>query len=383
MSYIDPHDVLTLSALLMALTWLGFVTDASRIGKALPGVVCILVCGSLLANFRIVPFSSGAADFVGQYIVPAAIPLLMIKADLRRIFIESGRVMLAFAAACVGIVAGVVAGFYLLQPWHVSSQVAGFYTGGFIGGTISMIAVGNAVKMTADDISVATGASMIPSILGLMALISLPNLRLIRRLLPCRLDPGAQREDPGTRLTAQPPRFQLTHITGALALSLSICALARLVEYGVGTYAGHDQRPYNILYVTSLTIVVANLFPRPLHALRGEFELGMIFMYMFFAVIGMGTNLTTFLDHAVSLFFYVVFLLAVGIAVTFALCKLLKLDLSEAITGCGAAIVGPAATVALVAGKGWSSMISPAVMTGIFCHIAGNFIGITVATLLS
>jgi uncharacterized membrane protein len=92
--------------------------------------------------------------------------------------------------------------------------------------------------------------------------------------------------------------------------------------------------------------------------------------------------MTTFLDHAVSLFFYVIILLAVGIAVTMALSKILKLDLSEAVTGCGAAIVGPAATVAVVAGKGWNSMVSPAVMTGIFCHIAGNFIGITVATLL-
>ncbi len=376
---IDPHDVLTLSAVLLLLTWLGFVMDASRFGRALPGVVCILVAGALLSNFRITPFSSDVGDFVGRYIVPAAIPMLMIKADLKKIFIESGRVMVAFAAACVGIVAGVVAGFYLLQPWHVSAKIAGFYTGGFIGGTISMIAVGNAVKMTADEIAVATGASMIPSILGLMTLVSLPNLRLVRRHLPCKLDG----EGVVACVKTQVPAFQLTHITGALALSLSICAVARLVEAAVASFVGHDQAQYNILYVTTVTIVVANLFPRRLQALRGEFELGMIFMYMFFAVIGLGTNMTTFLDHAVSLFFYVIILLAVGIAVTFMLAKVLKLDLSEAVTGCGAAIVGPAATVAVVAGKGWSSMVSPAVMTGIFCHVAGNFIGITVATLLS
>jgi uncharacterized membrane protein len=64
------------------------------------------------------------------------------------------------------------------------------------------------------------------------------------------------------------------------------------------------------------------------------------------------------------------------------LSRVLKLDLTEAVTGLGAAIVGPVATVAVVAGKGWHSMVSPAVMTGIFCHIVGNFIGITVATLL-
>ena len=105
-------------------------------------------------------------------------------------------------------------------------------------------------------------------------------------------------------------------------------------------------------------------------------------MYMFFAVIGLGTNITSFLDNALSLFFYVLFLLGIGIVATLLLARLLRLDIAEAITGLGAAIVGPAATVAVVAGKGWHSMISPAVMTGIFCHVAGNFIGITVATLL-
>jgi uncharacterized membrane protein len=382
LSYIDPHDVLTLCAVLLLLTWIGFVTDASRIGRALPGVVCILVSGALLSNFRITPFSSSVADFVGQYIVPAAIPLLMIKADLKKIFVESGRVMVAFAAACVGIVAGVLAGFYLLQPWHVGAKVAGFYAGGFIGGTISMIAVGNAVQMTADEISVATGASMIPSILGLMVLISLPNIPLIRRHLPCRLDGIPIDGAIAVPAAVQPSELRLTHITGALALSLGICAISRLIEHVVSPYIGHDQSQYNILYVTTVTIVVANLFPRQLRALRGEFELGMIFMYMFFAVIGLGTDVTSFLAHAVSLFFYVIILLTVGIAVTMVLSKLLKLDLSEAVTGCGAAIVGPAATVAVVAGKGWHSMVSPAVMTGIFCHVAGNFIGITVATLL-
>jgi len=72
----------------------------------------------------------------------------------------------------------------------------------------------------------------------------------------------------------------------------------------------------------------------------------------------------------------------VGIVVAMMLSRALKLDLQEALTGCGSAIVGPAATVAVVAGKGWQSMVSPAVMIGIFCHIVGNFVGIAIATML-
>ena len=96
LSYIDAHDVLTLTAVLAALTWFGFLVDASRLGKVLPGVACILLAGVVLSNLHITPFSSGVSDFVGQYVVAAAIPLLMIKADLKKIFLESGRVMVGF-----------------------------------------------------------------------------------------------------------------------------------------------------------------------------------------------------------------------------------------------------------------------------------------------
>ncbi|HVN43857.1 MAG TPA: DUF819 family protein [Steroidobacteraceae bacterium] len=382
MTLIQPNDVLSLTAILFSLAWLGFLADGSRFGKTIPGVLCILVLGLLLSNTHVTPFSSPVGAFVNDYLVPAAIPLLMIKADLKRIFVESGRVMIGFAAACVGIVVGVLVGYFLLQPWHVQPKVAGFYAGAFIGGTISMVAVANALRMSASEFAAATGASMIPSVMGLMALIALPTLSVVRRFIPGREPERPGGDGAGAAALSGPPSLQLTHISGALALAFVICACARALGSLIGRLSGHDQSQYTILYVTALTVVVANLFPARLSRLKGEFELGMLFMYLFFGVIGLGTNITAFLDNAVSLFFYVIILLGVGIVICMLLSKLLKLDVAEAVTGCGAAIVGPAATVAVVAGKGWYSMISPAVMTGIFCHIVGNFVGLSVAALL-
>jgi uncharacterized membrane protein len=371
-----------MTAIVVFLTWLGFLVDVSRVGRAIPGVVFILTGGALLSNLGITPYSSPVSDFISEYVVAAAIPLLMLKADLKKVFLESGKVMIGFGAACIGIVAGVLVGYFVLAPWHVGAKVAGFYAGAFIGGTISMIAVGNAVQMTPAEIAAATGASMIPSVLGLMALVAVPNLKIVQRHLPCRLTEDAGRGSNPIPPAAVVAEFHLTHVTGALALTFGICALARVVERLAAGFLAHDQSHYNILYVTTLTVLIANIFPRQLRKLRGEFELGMIFMYMFLAMIGLGTNVTSFLSNAISLFFYVIILLGVGIVLTLVLCKLLRLDLSEAVTGCGAAIVGPAATVAVVAGKGWYSMVSPAVMTGIFCHIVGNFVGISIAAIL-
>lgn len=386
MTVVDPSDVLAMTSVVLTLAWLGFLVDGWRIGRYVPGVVVVLVLGLVLTNTSLVPFESVVTGFIGQYVVAAAIPLLMIKADLKRIFVESGRVMIGFAAACVGIVVGVLVGYFVLQPWDVTADVAGYYAGAFIGGTISMVAVGNALQMTASEMSAATGASMIPSVMGLMALVAVPTLPLVRRFFPpvreeVGGDPGGANSSVVNSLTAI-PELRPTHVAGALALAFGICWVSKLIEGAIGRALGHDQAQYHILYVTVLTVVVANVFPRQLQRLKGEFELGMICMYLFFAMIGLGTNITSFLDHAVSLFFYVILLLAVGIVVSLVLSRLLRLTLPEAVTGCGAAIVGPVATVAVVAGKGWHSMISPAVMTGIFCHIVGNFVGISVAALL-
>jgi len=380
MAYIHPDNVLVLSAILLVLAWIGFMADASRLGKVVPGVLCILVLGMVFSNLRIAPFASSVGDFVSRYLVAAAIPLLMIKADLKRIFVESGRVMLGFVAACVGSITGVIVGFFLLHPWHIPPSIAGTYAAAWIGGTISMVAVANTLKVSAADFAAATSASMIPSVLGLMILIALPSMSWVRCHFACAVETeGAA----GTASSAQePPALHLTHVAGALALSFCIVALARLAAEEVGRWVGHPQDEYVLLYVTALTVLVANVAPGPLHRLRGDFELGMLFMYLFFGVIGMGTNLTAFLAHAVSLFFFCILMIVVGVAVSMLLSKAMRLNVAEAVTGLGSAIVGPAATVAVVAGKGWYSMVSPAVMIGIFCHVVGTFVGIGVATLL-
>ena len=49
-----------------------------------------------------------------------------------------------------------------------------------------MIAVGNALQMTPEEIPAATGASKIPTC-SLTALVAIPNLRIVRRHPPYRL----------------------------------------------------------------------------------------------------------------------------------------------------------------------------------------------------
>jgi uncharacterized membrane protein len=231
--------------------------------------------------------------------------------------------------------------------------------------------------MTEAEFTTAISASSFVSILALMMLIAIPSVRWIVKFVPLStVDTLASHEKEALQEEKR-PRVRLRHITGVLTLSFGICA----VSSAIGDFTGYTQ--YNILYVTVLTILVANLFPKTMAELEGEFELGMIFMYLFFAMVGSSTNFTGFAGEAFTLFIYGMLIIFIHITIVLVAAKLLKVDLAEAVVASGAALVGPAVTAAIAISQGWRTLVTPAIMVGIFGYVIGTFIGVAVSGLLS
>ena len=372
---IADDNVFALGAVLFGLAWLGFWIDTHPIGRKTSGVVWVLAAGMLLSNTGLIPLASPAYDFVGGSLVPLAIPLLLLKGDLRKIFRESGGVMISFCIAASATVAGVMVGFFLLDLGEIGPKVAGVYTGGWIGGAVNFLAVSKAVEMTPSEFSVAISASSVVSITALLLLIVIPSVKFITRYFP-----AYQSEHPAildVQLSDEAaPTFRLTHISGALALSFIICAIAQWVAVVL------SMTQYSILFITLLTIAVANLFPQAMHKLEGEFEVGMLLMYLFFAAVGAGTDAITFISNALNLFFFGMIIILVHLALVLLGARLLKIDLAEAIVASGAALVGPAPTAAIAISKGWKELVTPGIMCGIFGYVIATFIGVSVTAML-
>ena len=375
MSIISDQNILALGAILFGLAWLGFWIDTTPLGKKTSGVVWVIAVAMLLSNLKLIPFSSSSYDFVGGTLVPLAIPLLLFKADLRKIFRESGPVMLTFAIASAATVAGAVVGFYLFDLGEIGPKAAGVYTGGWIGGAVNFIAVSQAVEMTPTEFSVSIGASSMVSNIALLLLVAIPSIGWITRRLPIHEASSAEAQA-GDEAHQQSTEFKLTHVTGAIALSFAICAVAG----AIGNWLSMTQ--YNILFITVLTLVVANLMPKTLHTLEGDFDLGMLFMYIFFAAVGAGTDVSFFFSAALVLFAYGMFIILLHLLIVLFAAKILKVDLAEAIVASGAALVGPAVTAAIATSRGWRSLVTPGIMCGIFGYVIGTFIGVSVTALL-
>jgi uncharacterized membrane protein len=377
MTIIAENNIFALGAALFAMAWLGFWIDSKDIGKKISGVVWVLTAGMALSNFHIIPFKSPVYDFVGGYLIPLAIPLLLFKANLRKIFSESGSIMLIFCVASVATVIGAVLGFYLMDLGEIGPKVAGVYTGGYIGGAVNFLAVSQAVEMSPEEFSAAIGASSQVSNLALLTLIAIPSITIITKLIPSKVMQNIvdNKDVESNDKVAEP--FLLTHVSAAIAISFIMCA----VSDSLGTY--FDVKQYNILIITVLTIGIANLFPKVMGNIKGDFNIGMLIMYLFFAMVGAGTSATLFFSSAFNLFLYGLFIIFVHLTIVLIFAKLFKVDLADAIVASGAALVGPAVTAAIAISRGWRNLVTPGIMCGIFGYAIATFIGVAVTKLLS
>ncbi len=377
MALIAETDIFTLCAILFGLSWFGFWADSHRLGQKTSGALWVILGGVLLSNFHVTPFSAGAYAFIMEYMVPLAIPLLLFKADLRKIFRESGAVMVTFLVASFGTVAAAIIGLYVIDLGEVGPQIAGVFASGYIGGTMNFVAVAQAVEIEPGLFSVAIGANSVVSVMALMLLLAIPSISLIRRWLPSAImdnaDPCAN-TDQGAESNSD---LKLTHIVGALSLSFLICAVSSQLATALSI------AQYAILFVTGFAVVAANSAPKLFERLEGEFDIGMLIMYLFFAAIGLSTNVTEFIASALHLFFYSLSLVTLHFLLVLSLAKLLKFDLAEALVGSAAALVGPGPTAALASSRGWKTLVMPGIMCGVFGYVIANFIGVSMTRFLS
>ena len=371
---IEPDNIFAMACVLSGLAFIGFWVDGTELGRKTSGVVWVILLGILLSNTGVIPTKSQAYDFIGGVLMPMAIPLLLIKADLRRIFRESGRVMIGFGIAALSTITGALIGYLLLDLGNIGPKAAAVYSAGWIGGAVNFVAVSEAVAMTPDEFSVAMGASSPVSVIALMALLTLPSIKLLRQWLPSTI---IDRDDVGGQtLQMQVEDMLPVQVVGLMAISAGICAIAEVIS----DWMGYSQ--YYVLVITVLTLLVANVFPAYMDRLRGEFSLAMLLMYLFFAVIGCTTDATSFLGSALILFFYGLTIIGIHLLVVIAVSRFFRLDLAEVVIASAAALVGPAPAAAIASARQWPTLVTPAVMCGIFGYAIANFIGVAIGSWL-
>src|SRR5690606_25402203 len=163
---------------------------------------------------------------------------------------------------------------------------AGTITASYIGGSLNFVATAEAVGIKDSSIYVAAlSADAAGAVFFLMLLMLMPALRFVRQVMPSKFIGTAASPVQVAAAAQQNTSFDLPRAANGLALSLIICAVSASLT------AIFQLESLYILVVTALSLLVANFAKPVLKHVNSEFELGTLFMYLFFVCIGAGANL--------------------------------------------------------------------------------------------
>jgi len=371
---IGPEQDFALWSILIALAGFGFWCERYAWGRKYSGVMLLMTAAIVLANLRIIPTSAPAYDATWTYLVPIAIPLLLFEADLKRIVRESGPTLIAFVIGGAAVVAGSIIGVSLLDLGPNEAELAGIFTGTYIGGSLNFAAVAKASGMQDGSmLAAAVAADNVVTNLHFLLLIMLPGIAWLARRYPTHHMDTAEQFIEGTEVNVH--RIDDLSIAGLLA-ALSLAFMLAAIGNALAELAGKPQ--FAILVTTALTLLLATLLPGYVRKFSGYREAGNVMMFIFLASVGATADIWTLIAIGPVLFIFATVIIVVHMVVLFGVGKLLRLDLAELTMASAVCIGGPSSAAALASAKGWRDLLIPGVLAGSFGYAVGSFIGVSV-----
>jgi len=371
---IGPDQDFALWAILIALAGFGFWCERYPFGRKYSGVMLLITAAIILANLKIIPTSAPAYDAVWNYLVPIAIPLLLLEADLKRIVRESGPTLIAFVIGSAAVVAGVIIGVSFLDLGPNEAELAGIFTGTYIGGGLNFAAVAEASGMQDGSmLAAAVAADNVVTNLHFLLIIFLPSIAWMTRRYPTHHMDNAEQFTAESQ--AKLHRIADLDIAGLLA-ALALAFMLAAAGNALAELAGKPQ--FAILVTTALTLLFATFLPQQVQKLSGHNEAGNIMMFIFLASVGATADIWQLIAIGPVLFIFASIIIIVHLIILFGAGKLLKLDLAELAMASAVCIGGPSSAAALASAKGWRYLLIPGLLAGSFGYAVGSFVGISV-----
>lgn len=354
------------------------------------GAIIALIGAMVFANLKIIPASSDVYDSVSSYLVPVAIPLLLFKADIKKIKNESGRMLGAFHISALGTVIGTfVSALVLSSVIPYVAEIAGMLTGSYIGGGTNFVAMTEAFN-TPENITNATivADNLVMAVYFFIAM-AIPSVLFFKN--KWGMATKGEVSEGGSSSYWTKKEISLKDIAVSLAISFSVASLSKILASYISSvipttnmWLSMANSMFGNMYLimTTLMLIIATVFSKQLDELNGAEEIGTFLIYLFFVTLGVPASISEIIKNGAFILVFCILTVVIHLAVTLGLGKVFKFKLDELLLASNAAIGGPTTAVAMAITKGWNNLIIPAMVSGIWGYILGNYMGIFVGNIL-
>jgi uncharacterized membrane protein len=362
-----------LLAILFIAAAFGLWAEKTKIGSRFSAVVVTILATFVLSNLSIIPTDAPSYDIVWSYLVPIAIPLLLFKANLRRIIKEAGPTLLAFTFGAIGTVLGTVIAFNIIPLGIEGWKLAGIFCSTYIGGSMNFVASAEALQMKSGELLTAgIAADNLMMTVYFIFLFAIPTIGFFVKRFPTHHEENKGEIDNGIEETEKEEKIEILDMAKSLAITISICAVGFVLSEQIAI------KGTGILIITAIIVIIATVFPKQLGSIKGADKIGTLLMQVFFAAIGASANVIVVLKFGPILFLFAAIILTVHLSFLLLAGKLFKLDLAEIVIASNANMGGPTTAAAMAVARKWKALVIPAILCGTLGYAVATFIGVAV-----
>ncbi|PTJ54145.1 hypothetical protein BU009_12870 [Mammaliicoccus sciuri] len=385
-AFINKDETWLLWAILVGIAALSiFLEQRYQFAAKLTGAIIALVGAMILSNLNIIPIESPVYDQVWEYVIPLAIPLLLFRSNIFKIWKESRRLLFIFLISSVGTVVGVAAGFLLLHQFIPElDKIGAMMTGSYIGGGVNFAALSTKFQTPGELVSATVVADNSVMAFYFIVLITLPNMKFVKKYFKRLYTSNDDGNSNQAEAYWKRNEISLKDIAYSISIAFALVAISFKISELVNEYMPKNNHFMEILVsiigdqfllLTTLTLVTVAMFSKFFENLNASDELGTFLIYIFFVVIGVPASIPIIIKTAPLLFIFVAVILIFNLSITLFFGKLFKFNIEEMLLASNANAGGPTTAAALAISKGWQGLVGPILIIGTLGYVIGNYVG--------
>lgn len=382
MPLIDSNNTWLLLFVIFGTVALGVCLESKfKWAAKVSALVIILLLAIVFSNINLIPSSAPVYDFVWDYFLPLALPLLLFKTNIKKIFKESGQLLIAFLIGVVGTVVGSFVSFFIFRNLiNELPGLAAMMTGTYIGGSVNFAIIGDTFNVSETTISAATIADNLNMAIYFIVLLAIP----VKAGSVSKEIGGEQKKESKATMSIKDIAIGIGVAVFIVAISDVLSKVfANIIPSDGGVlFALSSLLGNRYLWITTITVTVSTIFAEKFKRLAGLQEIGTFFIYCFIFVIGAPASVIEIVKNSPLMLLFALVIVAFNMLFTFGIGALFKMDRSMLIIASNANIGGPTTAASMAIAKGWEDLVGPSILIGCFGYVIGNYLGIIVGNIL-
>ena len=390
----------TIALIALTFLWTAFAVVAEqkwRWASKLTGTVICMAGAILLSNLGIIPKDAPwFNDVIWDFVVPLAIPLLLLQCNIRKIWREASRMLALFLIGAFGTASSAVLAFRLLGEKipHLQS-IAAMMTGSYIGGSVNFASLASYYDAPHEITAAATVADNMLMAIYFFVLLAISSSKVFQSIYRHSYIDGKKQYAKSSSIQSasywSPKKISLKDISVNLAFSATVVWIstdaAKFLggKIPVGNIAldfANALFSNRYLLMTTISLAFATFLPQKIKPAAGTQEIGTYMIYVFFFAVGVPVSIMQIVTKAPLLFLFCAIIVASNMIFCFLGGKILDFTLEDIILASNANIGGPTTAAAMAISKGWTDLTGPALLVGTLGYALGTYFGILVGKII-